>query len=169
MKVIGLAVEDQYADKHEFGVRVTNILSRINFPNREKTIFKVFGRDPIRVVLYVEAVDTKTGSSTQISHNTRWLYPKMSDQEIAAEIFVITSQFVIHEFMENYRFDGKIAFDPHISDGHRLVFTAIQKTAKPDKRETVVVAIPIPRGTKLKIRSLGGFIKDHIPFRKKAA
>ena len=120
---IPLEVPDKLSHPNEFAIRVTNILKRVNFPGREKIMLQFlssgsYGGGDMTVVetayitMKAECIDSKSGRMMIVDHSTD-LRSNMSDQEIVAQLFIITSQFAVHEFMENFRYDGAIFWDPH--------------------------------------------------------
>ena len=143
-------VEDQHANYNELGSRITKVLKRINFPNRDKTVISfqntMFG---MSIMMHLEATDSETGGPINLQHS-RQINSSMSDDDIAREIFILMSQTAIHEFMENFRIDGKIMFNPHLEGRNEVLFAAIAKAAAPvapkTKENSNVIRFEIPFG-----------------------
>jgi hypothetical protein len=127
---IPVETPDELADKNMFGIRVTEVLARINFPNREKTVISLNNFPQWHIKMNVEATDVNTGQPLNLEHSVL-IHPMMSDDQIAAQIFVLMGQFVIHEFMEHYRYNGAVMFNPHLNGAfyNSLIFPAIERIA----------------------------------------
>lgn len=123
-------VEDKI-NTHAFGVRVASLVRKINFPGREKIVL-CFEKNWLgyQMKMLVEVTDTKDGTVTALNHSVS-LTENMSDDDIVKEIFIMLGQYVIHEFAETFRFDGKILFDPHEGTRNEKMFQAVREMVKP--------------------------------------
>lgn len=129
MSDVPLDVQDARKNLSLFGTRVTDILRRINFNNREKYVFNIIGTYGKAVSINVEVIDSETGMALKLTHSRAGFNPDMTDEEVAREIYILVCQLVVHETMEAFRFDGKVLFNPHDADRNNILFKAIEFTA----------------------------------------
>lgn len=147
MSDIPCEVTDTHEKKSAFGTRLANILKRVNFQEREKIIFHFeynwLGDAAIR--LFSPCIDTQDGAPIALQHSRR-LTESMSDEQIIREIFVLVVQYQAHEYMENFRYDGKILFDPHKENRNDTMFEAIEKCAqfeKPQPKDNSMYSVTV--------------------------
>ena len=136
---IPLENPDVLAKGNTLGKRLVEILKHINFPDRDKTIIALESTWPggYTMRMHFDCVDTKTGAPIALQH-LRSINDKMTDAEIAREVCIMMSQFAIHEYMENFRYEGKILFDPHDHSRSETIFSAIEAACTPPKVQAFV-------------------------------
>ncbi len=118
--------------ENEFGVRVAEILKKISFPNRDKIIFSVHrdwsGATQL-VKMYVEVADVRNQVPMALSHE-RAIRTDVTDKMLAQEILIMLTQYVTHEFMEQFRYDGEVLADPHQAGRNEMIFSAITNAVR---------------------------------------
>jgi hypothetical protein len=125
---------DVLTKENQFGIRLTGILKKINFPGREKTVFTIekdYFSDEWILKMRIQVTDSGTGGPLSLEHGIR-VIDTVSDDVIAERVFIMVTQATIHEFMEQFRFNGRILFNPH-ERSQNEIFSAIENFAAPRK------------------------------------
>lgn len=128
---IPLEVPDTLTKTNEMGVRLTEVLKLVSFPGRENVIISLEASWPNDSTLrmYAAHTDTKDGAPIALQHGRR-LNSNMDDKELARQVYIMIVQYQVHEYMENFRYGGKILFDPHDEGRNEVMFEAVEKTAQ---------------------------------------
>lgn len=130
--------------KSELGVRLVEILKKIDFPNRDKFILSftpAFGGTSGYLSMSHGVIDTKTGAPICLGHHVA-IDNSMNDDRIARACFILIGQFVFHEFAETFRYQGQIMYDPHEGNHERnkIIFKAIEQVAEPIHKKEMFLA-----------------------------
>lgn len=142
MSEVPLDIENAHEKLNKFGVRITEILKRINCLNREKYIFNVIGAYTSAITVHLEVIDNETGALLKLQHGRTGFRQDMTDEEIARGIYIMVCQLAVHETAENFRLDGKILYNPHDAGRNGILFKAVELSASPTPEQDIAMLLP---------------------------